>query len=164
MDAHFTDEELRALGKRAARWALSPSARHLGSDVAQDAMLDLDHKRQLGEEIKHPDRLIQVIAKRRAWKVRDQWERDRDRPHFDENLAATEAEAVVLPEVAMDWLLGHLNSSDREIAYLTYVEGLKAPAVAERIGLAAGTVRNRLVRIRKALRVALDKDLDGVRR
>lgn len=157
----LTDAELTALGKQAARQALTRSALPHCSDIAQDAMIDFDRKRRRGDHIENPAGLIRVIARRRAWRFRDRWELERDRPVADEDIAAPAPDDDPYPEVAIDWLMSHLDDRDREIALLTWGEGLKAPAVAQRVGLAPGTVRNRLVRIRRHLRQVLADDDGG---
>ena len=51
--------------------------------------------------------------------------------------------------------LGRLNSADASLAALTLLEGFPSVEAAAALGIAPGTARNRLVRIRRTLRVEL---------
>ena len=58
----------------------------------------------------------------------------------------------------LKYAISQLRPVDREIARLTYEcePPLQGPEVAERTGLPAGTVRNRLVQIRRLLAELLE--------
>ncbi len=74
----------------------------------------------------------------------------------DAMVADSERESVA-------YALSLLKPEFREIAELTYLADpqLKAPAVAEQLGLSPGTVRNRLVEIRRVLAELLEVGDDG---
>lgn len=176
----MTTDELKALeeiAKREARIHLSKSAGHEIEDVAQSSILQfLD--RTAKTEVKNPGAMVRIIARRCAWKYRTKWEKKRhdyvlhDLGETDavarEDMVGPGAEFVPPPEDALiakveselvECAVDQLDPEDREIARLTYLNQppLKAPEVAEHLSLAAGTVRNRLVRIRRLLADLLEE-------
>lgn len=169
----MTTSELKALEKIAraeARKGLTRSGGHEVDDVVQSSILQyLD--RITKTEVKNSGGMIRMIARRCVWKYRDKWEKKRDTHvlhqlgEADEAARADSGETgavATAPEDALivrmdselvEYAVDQLDPEDREIARLTYLHEpqLKAPEVAERLNLAAGTVRNRLVRIRRLL-------------
>lgn len=169
----MTTDELKALEKVAkaeARRHLSKSGGHEVDDVAQVAIIEY-LARIAKTEVKNPGAMIRMIAKRCAWKYRTKWENKRHDfvlhhlGEADEVARADTADsspAVPTPEDAViaqkeaelvEYAIDQLDPENREIARLTFLNQppLKGPEVAERLNLAAGTVRNRLVQIRRFL-------------
>jgi DNA-directed RNA polymerase specialized sigma24 family protein len=172
-------ESLRRIARQEAAKQLTVSGGHEMDDVVQSSMLEyLAYAAK--NEVGNPGGLMRVIARFRAMKFRDKWEsrradtvidavgvpRDDDRGRGLQLAAATGdplAALLVRGEAQLvAYALGKLEPLDREIARLTFLceSPWTAPVVAERVGLAAGTVRNRLVRIRRTLAQLLDLPSD----
>ncbi|MDX1469161.1 MAG: sigma-70 family RNA polymerase sigma factor [Acidimicrobiia bacterium] len=64
-----------------------------------------------------------------------------------------------MPEVRPDVYeaLGKLSARQRAVAFLTYIEDLDESAVADRLGISTGSVRQHLGRARAKLRTILDE-------
>ena len=163
-------KELQSIAQREARKALTQSGGHEVDDVVQTSIAQyLD--RAAKTEIQNPGALIRIIARRCAWKYRDKWEdKRRDQPLHklggaDEDAGAERLDLTDDLEAPEDALIARkeaelvtcavdqLDPEDRELAILTYLSDppRTAPEVAAHLNLAAGTVRNRLVRIRRLL-------------
>jgi RNA polymerase sigma-70 factor (ECF subfamily) len=56
----------------------------------------------------------------------------------------------------LEQALGRLSVADRELITLKHLDGLSYEALAERVGIPAGTVMSRLYHARKRLRVEID--------
>jgi len=168
-------ETLRTIALEEARRRLTPSGDHEADDIAQSSVLEyLDYAAK--NEVENPRGMICIIARRRAWKYRDKWEAKRANPVVDPIGGADEDARSRGVELAANigdpvtalvekreaqlvaYAVSQLDPVDREIAHLTYMSKtpLNAPEVAERLSLAAGTVRNRLVRIRRYLAELLE--------
>lgn len=168
-------EALRSIARDEARFRLTVSGGHEVEDVVQSAILEyLDYAAK--NEVENPRGMICIIARRRAWKYRDKWEEKRANTVVDpiggaeedprvrgiELIAGAGDPVAALVEKREAQLVAYavnqLDPVDREIARLTYLSKppLNAPEVAERLSLAAGTVRNRLVRIRHHLAELLE--------
>lgn len=168
-------KELQEVARQEARIALTLSGGHEVDDVVQTSIAQY-LERAGRTEIKNPGALVRIIARRSAWKYRDKWEAKRgDRPLHKLGGAGEDADAkrpdlaadVEAPEDALitrkeaelvTYAVDQLDPEDREIASLTYLSDppRTAPEIAERLHLAPGTVRNRLVRIRRLLAELLD--------
>jgi RNA polymerase sigma factor (sigma-70 family) len=163
--------ELRRLARKAARRVLTMSADDLAEDVAQQAIVELWRRDQRGGVIENPEALVQTIARRRALRIRDEWEHDRrDLNGIAESPSSVVGQlAVRRPPVSglssqvvhqaeadrVAAAIAELGEPDRSIAQLTFLDGLKAPQVGDQLELAAKTVRNRLVGIRRHLAAVL---------
>ena len=180
-------EELTAVGRRAAGKILTLSAGFEVDDVVAQSLEEF-LKRDRTDEIPYPRALMRTIVRRRAIKVRDRWERDRERDWIEDELpedgagglarVARAGRAVVADDrgagdplerliaegdrEALWDAVAELTPEDRRIAELTYLGTgpRKAPDVAGELGIAPGTVRNRLVAIRRQLAEALDAEDD----
>jgi RNA polymerase sigma factor (sigma-70 family) len=168
-------KELQEVARQEARIALTLSGGHEVDDVVQTSIAQY-LERAGRTEIKNPGALVRIIARRCAWKYRDKWEAKRgDRPLHKlggagEDDGAGRVDLIADVEAPEDILISRkaaelvtcavdqLDPEDREIASLTYLNDppRTAPEVAEHLHLAAGTVRNRLVRIRRLLTELLD--------
>jgi RNA polymerase sigma factor (sigma-70 family) len=161
-------ERLRIIARDYARKWLTQSGGHEVEDVAQCALMDFV-KYSATNEIENPEGLICVMARRRARKYRDDWKANRgNRPLDVANgmglaLAAQGDDPVAALISQKDaellkYAISQLRPVDREIARLTYEcdPPLSGPQVAERTGLTAATVRNRLVQIRRLLAELLE--------
>ena len=164
----FENAELLRLARKAARRVLTASADDLAEDLAQQAVLELWRRQQKGIAIANPDALVQTIARRRAMRVRDGWEEDRRnieslgetptggvvRKVARRRMEALGVSSEVLQRAGADRIraaIANLSEPDRTIAQLTFLDAMQAPEVGVQLGLAAKTVRNRLVSIRRLL-------------
>lgn len=168
----MANSELRRLARKAARRVLTLSADDLAEDVAQQAIIELWRREQRGDAIENPEALVQTIARRRALRIRDGWENDR---RAVEAIAESPTSGVVRMVAVRHPAVSGLSSEviqqaevsrivaaitemgepDCSIARLTFIDGMKAPEVGDQLGLAAKTVRNRLVAIRRHLEAVL---------
>lgn len=161
-------ERLRLVARDYAKKWLPQGGGHEVEDVARCAFTDFV-KYAATNEVRNPDGMIGVMARRRARKYRNDWKADRgSRPPDVANgmglaLAAQgddPAAALISqkePEL-LKYAISQLRPVDREIARLTYEcdPPLSGTEVAERTGLPAGTVRNRLVQIHRLLAELLE--------
>lgn len=167
---------LRKIAHHAAAKQLSRSGGVEVEDVIQTALADYVAY-AANNEVANPGGLIHDMAKFHAIKYRKKWDRKHDDRVIDHAGKNNEGRGPGI-EVAGDvpdplaavvtareadfvrYSVGTLDDEDREIAHLTYLHDppQSAPEVAATLGLAAGTVRNRLVRIRRKLAELLDDD------
>jgi RNA polymerase sigma factor (sigma-70 family) len=168
--------ELERVARTRIIGIVSPSLRpNAADDVVQDAMGEflIVWRR---EHVEHPDRLVRTIARRKAWRYQAAWERRRPWPAI---FADDDTDAAWAPEDhdaaarqrpdplvavenrdALRWAINQLDDRHQPIGRLAYLHEppLNAKQIAERLGLAHGTVRNRLVDIRHALQDLLTDD------
>lgn len=177
--------DLEALGRRVAEKYLTPSAFVFEIDDVVAQSLEELLRAQARGEVENPHGLLSKIVHDRALKVRTRWERERERGWFEDEPPKGGAGGVVkfaragrgvvaddhgagdplaqlIAAGDLDALWTAVNAlapDDRRIAELTYLGTgpRKAPEVARELGLAPGTVRNRLVVIRRELAAALER-------
>lgn len=171
-------KELRRIARLEVAKRLTVSSNHAINDLAQSAVAEY-----LGaaakEEVDVPGALIRIIARRLGIKYRDEWEKKRPNLPIDHHgLADDDGRGRVFEppsgEVPASVALANearrkriaeaverLDPVDREIVQLTYLGDppRKAPDVARSLGLKPGTVRNRLVGIRRTLADLLEDEL-----
>jgi RNA polymerase sigma factor (sigma-70 family) len=186
-DADETAKLFRIALEEAAK-ILTDSGNHEADDVANQAMFELANKDE--REVVNPGGMIRIIARRRAWKMRARWDVRKDHEgafaddDYDEATVGVDGgerargvrrfrpadpeldplDALVAQhQRELVWCaVAQLDERDRRIATLTYLDHprLKAPAIAELLGLSEGTVRNALVRIRRELAEMLRDEPD----
>jgi RNA polymerase sigma factor (sigma-70 family) len=167
-------DRLRSIAEGTARKVLkgSPSAIHnLLEDVASRAVFEHWWKVQQGEEIESPERYVATIARRRALNAQ------RDRLHCrDLRLGRHDSEVegamlvdradipfvpVAPPDSAeIVRLIGDAvrnggDETDVLIARRLWIDGRSVDEIAQELGIAAKTVRNRATTIKERIRDSL---------
>ena len=169
-------DELDRVARQTALRRLTVSGGHEVDDVVAQAFEEYVVYAAT-HTVENPGALIRVIARRRAAKQRDQWEARRDHDWIDDSeqdaaaipraghginpADTTDPLSVIIAEAdrdALAWAIGELDAVDQQITQLTYYEQLTSDQVGAALGLAAKTVRNRLVDIRRRLALLLTDD------
>lgn len=170
-------KELRSIARWQAMRFVTGSSEHAIEDVTQSAIAEY-LSTAAKEEVDVPGALIRIITRRLGIKFRDDWEKKRPDLSVDHHGVSGEdsngtsfepASERVSPtaELALDArrrriaeAVGELDPVDQEIVRLTYLAEppQKAPDVAKHLGLRPGTVRNRLVAIRRILALRLNEE------
>ncbi len=120
-------------------------------DAVQDAFLKLLEKRPVLESDSHRQAwLMRVLVNGCKTRLRAPWRR-RSVPLTDAIPAPEEEERQEVEE------LMSLPSKDRAVIHLFYYEGYTTGEIAQITGEPEGTVRSRLSRARKKLRVLLEQ-------
>lgn len=165
-------DHLYPVAYRAAASVLSPSARpNLAEDVASKAVEEYWRKLQTEETIEDPEALVATIARRRALDARKRWTRKRDlrfREEGDEIEGRANNDYVAVPakevspfgeisshEIASIIQAAALDGGDEadvEIAVGRMLRGESIEELANRLGLAEKTVRNRETAIKARIR------------
>ncbi len=171
--------ELLRVARSSAIRHLSLSGGHEVDDVTQDAIIEYRRYAET-HTIDNPAALVSLIAKRRAWKYRNRWERGRRnppilaetpppapgrgpvRPADEAELAVGQVDLIAVAggRAVAEWAISQLTAQEGEIATLAYLSDppLNGPQIAEQLGLSPGTVRNKLVKIRRQLKELLDDE------
>lgn len=157
-----TFRRLRGIADDAAWAMLSTSATHNIADaVSSQAVLEYWQAVQRGVKVLNDEAFVRVIAKRRAIDAMRVWRRHRDLRYghddddHDPMLVAEDllpTESTFAPRLnQVEFLLSHALSDDidAEIARTVWISGSSPAVAALKVGLAEGTVRNRMTHIRQ---------------
>ena len=170
-------EELLDLARRVVRYELPMSAGAESDDLAQQAVIAY-YQTAAVQDIANPRGWVRLTARRLAWKYRAKWRANRDNPPIlaatpppganavgrasESALAALRPDAIVTAELMMllEAAIEELPGTQRDIARLAFLAdpALNGPEIAAQLGLAPGTVRNNLTKIRAALRELLQEE------
>jgi RNA polymerase sigma factor (sigma-70 family) len=163
-------KELLRIARWEAKKLLTGSSTHVKQDVVQSAVAEY-LSASAKQDVDVPGALMRIIARRQGIGYRNDWEKQRSDLPIDHHGFADDADHARTFEPASEETpaavalaiearrkriakaVGQLDPIDREIVQHTYLADfpLKAPAVAKLLGLKPGTVRNRLVEIRRRL-------------
>lgn len=122
------------------------------ADVVSEAMFSLLKNGRLGVAENPIALMYRAITMKARSMQRSGFRRRQREERFAQQLIAVDSE--LQPEV-VDAVVG-LSPRQRACVYLTYWEDLTPAAVADRLGIAEGTVRRYLARARSRLREVLD--------
>jgi RNA polymerase sigma-70 factor, ECF subfamily len=149
---------LRRLSIREARRILA--APDQVDEAVQEALARMWRQRETCRNQARPEAWASQIARREAMRQHKRARRRSDRevalgghhdiaapaPGAEQRLAALDVQRALRP----------LADDDRKLLALRYVEDMTQPAAAEALGIAEGTAKVRLHRLRKKLREVLD--------
>jgi RNA polymerase sigma-70 factor, ECF subfamily len=145
----------RSAGLEARRLLGDP---HEAEDAAQEAMVRAWRQRQSCRSPDAPEGWLRQIARNEALR-----QHGRSAARESEPLPAAEEPAAEAPEerlvdrLFVDEVIGKLRGQDRLLLLLRYELDLPDVAIAERLGIAQSTVRVRLHRLKKELRVLMSE-------
>lgn len=143
---------------------LSSSARfNIADTVSSQAVFEYWQAVQRGENVRNDEALVRTIAKRRAIDAMRVWLRHRDVRYGhidaeqdpmlvgDDVLPASPDEDYLIGVEFMfpDGVLASCDDIDVEIARTVWFDGRPPAVAALKVGLAEGTVRNRMTRIKR---------------
>jgi RNA polymerase sigma-70 factor (ECF subfamily) len=135
---------------REAQRILGPSAS--ADDAAQEAVIRAWRRRDRCRTPERPEPWIATIARREALRA---GLRMLDYSELPASVAAPDATATRVAELAVRQAVGNLQNDDRILLFARYWCDLTQEDVAATLGLPEGTVKVRLHRVRGALREVL---------
>jgi RNA polymerase sigma factor (sigma-70 family) len=148
--------ELTAVGRLEAARVLTQGGGFEIEDVVAQSLEEL-WKARATSDVDDPRELMRTITRERALSARARYDADHDASANGAAGSANGADGNPPGADALQRALDALSPEDRRIAELTYfgAQLREAPEVAEELGIEPGTVRVRLVAIRRELAVAL---------
>jgi RNA polymerase sigma-70 factor (ECF subfamily) len=144
--------DLRQSAVREARSLLSDP--HDAEDAAQEAMIRAWRQRESCRSPEAPEGWLRQIARNEA--LRRQARSRQLEPLPAEGPASDAPEDLLVERLSLDQALRRLRGRDRELVLLRYKLDFSDVAIAERLGIAQSTVRVRLHRLKRELRVLMD--------
>jgi RNA polymerase sigma-70 factor (ECF subfamily) len=141
----------RSAGREARRLLRDPDE---AEDAAQEAMIRAWRQREKCRSPEAPEGWLRQIARNEALR---QHARTRELESLPEEEAACDPpDDLVVERLYLDDVLRRLRGQDRALVVLRYKLDLPDVVFAERLGIAQTTVRVRLHRLKKELRVLMD--------
>jgi DNA-directed RNA polymerase specialized sigma24 family protein len=168
-----TYRRLLRVATMAAMKQLSTSAKdNVTDEAAAQAVWEYWLKVEAGEDIENDEAFVTRVAQRRAVDEQRRWKRNRhlrhghEDPAGDRMLVPDEAlgrEPSLMPRsddswrrVLVDLLRTGGDTLDEKIGVAVFLDGEEPADVAERLGIAEKTVRNRMTTIRKSVVESID--------
>ena len=143
----------RSAGLEARRLLGDP---HDAEDAAQEAMIRAWRQRESCRSPDAPEGWLRQIARNEALRQHGRMlAREAEPLHEQEAEAAEAPEDRVVDRLYLDDALRNLRGQDRLLVLMRYTLDLSDVAIAERLGIAQSTVRVRLHRLKKELRVLI---------
>jgi RNA polymerase sigma-70 factor (ECF subfamily) len=124
-------------------------------DAAQEAMIRAWRQRESCRSPEAPEGWLRQIARNEALRQHGRAVAGKSEPLPAEEPAAEAPEERLVDRLYVDGVLSNLRSQDRLLLLLRYKLDLPDVAIAERLGIAQSTVRVRLHRLKKELRVLI---------
>ena len=141
----------RSAGLEASRLLRDPDA---AEDAAQEAMIRAWRQRDSCRSPDAPEGWLRQIARNEALRQRS---RTRELEQLPEDAAGADGpEDSLVDRLFLSQALHGLRAQDRTLVVLRYQLDMTDVAIAERLGIAQSTVRVRLHRLKKELRVLMD--------
>jgi RNA polymerase sigma-70 factor (ECF subfamily) len=142
----------RSAGLEARRLLRDPDA---AEDAAQEAMIRAWRQRDSCRSPEAPEGWLRQIARNEALRQRSR-SRELEPLPEDEAASAVSPEEQLVDRIDVTQALHRLRKEDRTLVVLRYQLDLPDVAIAERLGIAQSTVRVKLHRLRRELRVLMN--------
>jgi RNA polymerase sigma-70 factor, ECF subfamily len=140
----------RSAGVEARRLLRDPDA---AEDAAQEAMVRAWRQRASCRSPEAPEGWLRQIARNEA--LRQQGRTREEEPLPEDGAPSDDPQDSLIDQISVDAALRRLRGQDRALVLLRYKLDLSDVAIAERLGIAQSTVRVRLHRLKKELRVLM---------
>lgn len=144
----------RSAGLEARRLLGDP---HDAEDAAQEAMIRAWRQRASCRSPDAPEGWLRQIARNEALRQHGRVLARETEPLPDREAAAEAPQDRVVERLSLDEVLDGLRGHDRLLVLMRYKLDLPDVAIAERLGIAESTVRVRLHRLKKELRVLISE-------
>lgn len=157
-DHHWQTTRDRCM--REAGWILRNPAD--AEEAVQEALLRAWRHRS--RDVIRPSAWLSTIVRREALRIAERRRRQAASERSEEftDVSVHQPwEAAVLDTVFVEGLLKGFDEGDQRLLRLRYVEDLTQPQIARQLGLAEGTVKVRLHRLRQRLRQQLEASTDA---
>jgi RNA polymerase sigma-70 factor (ECF subfamily) len=142
----------RSAGLEARRLLRDP---HDAEDAAQEAMIRAWRQRETCRSPDAPEGWLRQIARNEALRQHGRVLARETEPLPEREAAAEVPEDHLVDRLYLDQVLHGLRGQDRLLVLMRYKLDLPDVAIAERLGIAETTVRVRLHRLKKELRVLI---------